>query len=137
MLGGMALPVALLLISGASASEVMPTSDTSAGSCDLRDAELYLTDIGIPPNLPELEVMYGHFTTREVYVHGSETRLTMGDKSLFADAPRVKWIPNRENEHAKYAVLMVDPDWPERAKHNGSKPGKSCALTSNSHLVEH
>ena len=93
-----------------------------AGVCDLQDAELYLTPLGIPSGLPELEVMYGHFTTREVYVNGAETQFTLSDRHLFMEAPRVKWLSSSKDEHAKYALLMVSPDWPERAI-DGSMPG--------------
>ena len=91
-------------------------ADVPDGSCDMADADRYLKDFGIPSNLPQLEVKYGHFTTGEVFVNGAETQLSMDNEAMLRDAPRVKWLQDSEDEGAKYAVLMVDPDWFEAGK---------------------
>ena len=83
--------------------------DWVPGSCDLQGAEVYLSNFGIDPGLPKLDVQYGHFTTQEIGVHGAETVFAKGKEEL-NDPPRVKWEQTGKYTDAKYMVLMIDAD---------------------------
>jgi hypothetical protein len=93
--------------------------DWVPGSCDLQDAEGYLSNFGIDPGLPKLDVMYGHFTTEEIVVHGAETVFAKGKREL-EEKPRVKWEQTGKYTDSKYMVLMIDAD-------SGGGPGQRLA----------
>jgi len=90
---------------------------------DRTAAEAWLSQLGVPSDLKELPVRYGHFATVEKEVRGAESYFSK-DAPWMDDKPKVKWTFNH-NPDKKYALMAVDPDTPEPASDgDGTKVGE-------------
>jgi len=89
------------------------------------DAEVFLSSVGIEAGLPQLDVKYDEGGWgRKRTIKGSETHLVVGTKVSLDKMPSVTWEggTQRGETKRKYAILMIDPDWP-RPNRDASKAG--------------
>ena len=89
------------------------------------DAEVFLSSVGIEAGLPQLDVKYDEGGWgRKRTIKGSETHLVVGTKVSLDKMPSVTWEggTQRGETKRKYAILMIDPDWP-RPSRDASKAG--------------
>eukprot|EP00668_Euglena_longa_P041071 GGOE01054044.1.p1 GENE.GGOE01054044.1~~GGOE01054044.1.p1 ORF type:complete len:276 (+),score=40.52 GGOE01054044.1:1-828(+) len=78
---------------------------------NMRDADVYLKRVGIPPKLPELHVQYG-----KVHIHpGAQFQRT---DTFLQNAPDITW----DRDLGPCTVLVLDPDAPTPAS-DRSLPG--------------
>ena len=129
------LTLVLLADGRADEDDGFSTGVSSYAAADVEDAERFLSRVGVPSGLPQLEIKYPEGGWgKKATMKGSESHFDAATTDVsFAAEPQVTWVSGRVSSSSvpslamprKFAILMVSPDYPERLdEDDGARAGQ-------------